>query len=72
LAPWRFNKSFLKFLLFDGRFFERGIAMAVNEPDIVDDELAHEVIGAAIEVHRVLGPGYLESVYRRRCGSNWD
>ena len=27
--------------------------------------LAHEVIGASIEVHRVLGPGYLESVYEK-------
>jgi hypothetical protein len=28
-------------------------------------ELSHEIIGAAIEVHRVLGPGLLESVYEK-------
>ncbi len=28
-------------------------------------ELSHHVIGCALEVHRVLGPGLLESTYRR-------
>ena len=27
------------------------------------DELSHKVIGACIEVHRLLGPGLLEAVY---------
>lgn len=29
-----------------------------------EDELSSRIIGAAIEVHRVLGPGLLESAYR--------
>ena len=35
-----------------------------REPEEKLDKLAHEVIGAAIEVHRHLGPGYLEEVYQ--------
>jgi GxxExxY protein len=35
----------------------------ISEPDESLDRLAHEVIGAAIDVHRILGPGFLESIY---------
>lgn len=35
----------------------------VREPDEELDPLAHQTLGACIEVHRGLGPGYLESVY---------
>lgn len=30
-----------------------------------DEEIAKSLIGAAIEVHRELGPGFLESIYRK-------
>ncbi len=33
------------------------------EPDREVDDLAHAVIGAAIDVHRALGPGFLEQAY---------
>lgn len=35
----------------------------MEEPSKELDLLAHEIIGAAIEVHRLIGSGYLESVY---------
>ena len=31
-----------------------------------EDVLSHEIINAAIEVHRNTGPGMLESVYEQR------
>jgi GxxExxY protein len=36
-----------------------------KEPSKEVDDLARLVIGAAIEVHRTLGPGYIENVYER-------
>ncbi|MCC7048816.1 MAG: GxxExxY protein [Alphaproteobacteria bacterium] len=35
----------------------------LDGPKPVFDELSHRVIGHAIEVHRTLGPGLLESAY---------
>ena len=35
-----------------------------------DDPLTGRIIGAAIEVHRRLGPGLLESTYERAFATN--
>ena len=32
---------------------------------MIDEQAAHQVIGAAIDVHRSLGPGLLESAYEK-------
>ena len=32
-------------------------------PSMTDNDITHEIIGAAIEVHKRLGPGLLESAY---------
>lgn len=38
----------------------------VTSPLAADiEDVLHRIIGAAIEVHRHLGPGYLESIYHR-------
>lgn len=34
-------------------------------------ELTYKVIGCAIEVHKILGPGLLESVYEKVVEENW-
>ncbi len=38
--------------------------MQYREPSARVDQVAHCVIGAAIQVHRSLGPGLLESIYQ--------
>ena len=37
--------------------------MVVNTERAEEETLAHAVVGAALEVHRALGPGLLESAY---------
>lgn len=39
--------------------------LVIREPGRAVDQLAHAVIGAAIEVHRHLGPGFTEEVYEK-------
>ena len=35
---------------------------------MTENEISYEIIGAAIEVHRILGPGLLESAYEECLG----
>jgi GxxExxY protein len=48
------------------------VSHSKNANPLLEKELTDKIIGAAIEVHKVLGPGLLESAYQvcmdRECG----
>jgi GxxExxY protein len=39
--------------------------MAMNKPNIIYQDLSYQIMGAIFEVHKELGPGFLESVYEK-------
>ena len=46
------------------KFMMDDIQRAASHIDLIEADLTGEIIGAAVDVHRALGPGLLESAYR--------
>jgi len=44
----------------------------LDEKSIINDPLTEKVIGCAIAIHRVLGPGFLENIYHRALAHELD
>lgn len=51
---------------------ENGIALSSGVMSKAKDPLTAEIIGAAIEVHRTLGSGLLESIYEEALGVEFE
>ena len=61
--PWHFSRSdSAEFARFGHNPFGMGAALGYSMPD-EKDPLTEQIIGCAIEVHKALGPGLLESAY---------
>ena len=39
--------------------------MTTNSTNIIYRDLSYQIMGAIFEVHKELGPGFLESVYKK-------
>jgi len=58
--------------MFDRQGAKNAKGLALNEPSKSQDALARRVIGAAIEVHRTLGPGFLETIYEEAIAVEFE
>ncbi len=46
--------------------------MVINILDIEENRIAREAVEAVLQVHRILGPGLLESVYEKALAVEFD
>ena len=58
--------------MFDRQGAKNAKGLGLNEPSKSQDALARRVIGAAIEVHRTLGPGFLETIYEEAVAVEFE
>ncbi len=44
--------------------------MTTNSTNIIYRDLSYQIMAAVFEVHKVLGPGFLESIYEKALITN--